>query len=95
MQTSGYADADADRIRTKNNMSPPWWGDIINTHEYANALICIFGYQIVGLCPSFCLVPILFIYVKYSPRYKQFTMATLLIQHFTVGCHGNGVISYK
>ena len=29
MQTSGYASADADRIRTKNNMSPHMVWDII------------------------------------------------------------------
>ena len=32
MRTRGYADAD-NGIRTKNNMSPPWWGDINDAGE--------------------------------------------------------------
>ena len=40
----------------------------MNIHEYANKLICIFEYNVNGQCLSFCLVPILSIYVEQRLR---------------------------
>ena len=57
MQTNGYADpdADADRIRTKNNISPPsppplntMVGDIIISLCYSE--LCHYVYLFLGLC---------------------------------------------
>ena len=42
---------------------------LINIHEYAYELICIFEYQIKGQCLSFKLVPTLSLYVKHRLSY--------------------------
>ena len=42
---------------------------LMNIHEYANELICIFEYQIKGQCQSFKLVPTLSLYVKHRLSY--------------------------
>ena len=52
----------------------------MNSHEYANALICICEYQIKGQCLRFELVPTLPIYVEHMLRYEYFTMCTVKIQ---------------
>ena len=43
MQTRGYADGNADMIRTKNNMLPPLVGDIILLNMFAtkNEELCL------------------------------------------------------
>ena len=42
---------------------------LINIHEYANELICIFEYQVKGQCLSFKLVPTLSFYFKHRLSY--------------------------
>ena len=54
----------------KNNMSPnPTGGDIMNIHEFANKLFCIFEYHIKGQSLSFHLIPILLVYDQHKLRY--------------------------
>ena len=52
----------------------------MNIHEYSNALICIFQYQIKGQCLRFDLVPTFLIYVEHRLGNELFTMCTVKIQ---------------
>ena len=53
---------------------------LMNIHEYANELICIFEDQLKRQCLSLHLVSILSNYDKHRLRYEQFTMCTVLIK---------------
>ena len=41
---------------------------LMNIHEYANELICIFEYHMKGQCLSFHLIPILLVYNEHKLR---------------------------
>ena len=61
-------------------MNPHLKKVLMNIHEYANELICIFEYQLKRQCLSLHLVSILSNYDEYRVRYEQFTMCTVLIK---------------
>ena len=74
MRTRGYADAaaaaDADGIRTKNNVSPPPWLGDINTAKHGRAGVGRQVYVLVNYFENLPIMPLGVFLVKVLQAYK-------------------------